>query len=149
MSPWVSLSSFDVESFKTGNEDDVVTPETLRRWGEAVMQDISDSQIAYIDALRAPDGWFEGIDKLVDRMLVTTGGGECLRDPDQELYEKHLKGKHDDLRFCVQKDGVHDDPFYDFLFGRPRMVGELTPLIVEWLAEGFEGDKFAGDPSSA
>jgi hypothetical protein len=34
------------------------------------------------------------------------------------------------------ENGVHNDPYYDFLVGEKKL-SDLTPLIINWLSEGF------------
>ncbi|KAF8882826.1 Alpha/Beta hydrolase protein [Infundibulicybe gibba] len=134
MSPWINLCA-DSASHTTNSASDILSIETLRTWGAAVLADVPDAQRPYAEASKVDDSWFKGVDKFVSRVLITAGGAECLRDDIISLEGKFRK-HHPDVKFIVQKDGVHNDPFQDFMVGETQL-GELIPLILEWLADGF------------
>jgi acetyl esterase/lipase len=52
-----------------------------------------------------PNPGFAGIDALVDRVLITTGSKECLRDSDVALAEL-LRKHHKDVQMVVEKDVI-------------------------------------------
>ena len=43
---------------------------------------------------------------------------------------------HGQVKIVVQEKGVHNDPFFDFFAGEKGLCA-LTPVILEWVAEGF------------
>jgi hypothetical protein len=52
-----------------------------------------------------------------------------------EAFKKH----HPNVELVVQKDGLHEDMYLDFVLGEKKL-GSLTPLTVEWLAAGFTAE---------
>ncbi|KAF7326958.1 Abhydrolase-3 domain-containing protein [Mycena venus] len=107
---------------------------TILKW-RAMLPRVPEADRAFMEAVRAPEGWFEGADKFVDRVLVTAGGAELMRD-DIVAFGEALKKHHADTELVVQKDGIHDDMFLDFMVDEKKL-GSLTPLTIEWLAAGF------------
>lgn len=136
MSPWVALIGDDTESWDTNKANDIFTPESLQGWGKRVLASVPESKLPYADVANAPKGWFLGVEKLVERILITTGSSECLRDADKRLFESHLNGCHSNVQFVVQEGGVHDDPLFDFVLN--EKVGKLTPIILDWFADGYK-----------
>ncbi|KAJ8516182.1 hypothetical protein ONZ45_g6475 [Pleurotus djamor] len=149
ISPWVTLTADTGSHYKFSSSDILAQP-TLRHWGALVKRDIPSSlrpiSEAYIEAVKAPEGWWDGLmDKVVERVLVTAGGQECLKEDIVDfvkvLESGKVKGKRGDFKFVLQNGGVHNDMFMDFLAGaseeHPERVGDLTKMIIEWLAEGY------------
>ncbi|KAF4586227.1 hypothetical protein EYR38_010501 [Pleurotus pulmonarius] len=136
ISPWVSLTADSESTFKHANSD-IITPKNLREWGGYVLADVPVGQRGYVEALKAPDDWFKNIHEVVDRILITAGGQECLRDDILAFNEKLKKTYKGKLDFVLQRGGVHNDIFLDFLVNETKL-GELTPMIIEWLAAGYE-----------
>jgi len=115
---------------------DVIGSKCLTLWGSEVLGPVPEAQHVYLEAVKAPESWFAGVNKLVDRLLITTGSTECLRDDDVALAEL-LRKHHKDVQIVVEKDGVHDGPFFDFAVDDPKLGGEVKQLMVEWLAVGM------------
>ncbi|KAG6901553.1 hypothetical protein C0995_010610 [Termitomyces sp. Mi166 len=134
MSPWVSLTG-DTGSHFANDSLDIVGVKTLAYCGRKVLEDVPDSLHVYLETSKVPDTWFKGVDKLVRRILITAGGVECLRDDIIQVSDK-LSKNHNEVRLIVQKNGVHNDPFYDFLAGETNL-GDLTPKILAWLRQGL------------
>ncbi|RDB17506.1 putative steryl acetyl hydrolase mug81 [Hypsizygus marmoreus] len=140
MSPWVSLTS-QAKSMFANDSSDILSPGCLLYWGRAVVAGVPESQIQYLEAIKAPAGWFDGIDKVVERLLITAGDAECLRDDIVVVTEKLVKlyKKDGTVRFMLQKYGVHNDPFFNFSTPGQK-PGEVTPTILQWFAAGFKGN---------
>ncbi|KAJ7619279.1 Alpha/Beta hydrolase protein [Roridomyces roridus] len=138
ISPWTNLTA-DSPSHSQNGSFDSVGPTTLSDWGSRTKDAMTDPEreAPFVEAVRAPEGWFAGIDKLVERVLVTAGGVESLRD-DVVLVGEMLKKEIPGTEVVVQPGGMHEDMYLDFSakedLGR---LGTLTPLIVEWVAAGF------------
>jgi len=75
----------------------------------------------------------------VERVLITAGGAECLRDDIVGLAEA-FKKHHGSTELVVQPNGLHEDMFLDFVL-QEKKLGSLTPLTVEWLAAGFTAER--------
>jgi hypothetical protein len=134
MSPWLSLSG-ETRSHIVNDKTDVVGAKTLVYSGRKVLADVPKSSHLYLEASKTPEGWFEGVERVVDRVLITAGARECLKD-DIALFSQKFSACHSGTEFTVQKNGVHNDPYYDFLVGEKKL-SDLTPLIIDWLSEGF------------
>jgi acetyl esterase/lipase len=136
MSPWVALTG--TEGSMTSNEDsDIIGSKCINDWGSQILEGVPLSNIPYIEPSRAPEPWFKSLDTAVDRVLVTTGSAECLRDS-IEVFAKQICRDHDGATFLMQENGVHNDPFLDF-FTKEKKLGKLTQSILEWFTTGFEG----------
>ncbi|KAJ7456899.1 Alpha/Beta hydrolase protein [Mycena latifolia] len=140
ISPWVNLSA-DSASHKENDGRDFLRAHSIAEWGRIVLADVPESDRPFAEAVRAPTGWFEGADRLVERVLVTAGGAECLRD-DIVSFGEALKKQHAKTELVVQPGGLHEDMFIDFMV-MEKKVGSLTPLTVEWLAAGFTAETSA------
>ncbi|KAL0952841.1 hypothetical protein HGRIS_007066 [Hohenbuehelia grisea] len=137
ISPWASLSANSPSRAKN-HPFDVVTATKLRSWGDSILADVPAPLRSYIEAADAPEAWFDGIDRVVDRIFITAGGLECLRDDIVRFAEK-LKTRHPRVELVVQRGGVHDDMIMDFTAGLPEdQLGELWPICIQWFAAGFE-----------
>jgi len=134
MSPWVLLTG--AEGSMTSNDgNDIIGPKCINMWGHQVLDCVLDSQLPYIEAAKAPELWFKAMDTAVGRVLITAGSAECLRDS-IEVFGKQICSIHGDAMFWMQENGVHNDPFLDFL-SKEKVLGKMTSQILEWFAAGF------------
>lgn len=140
ISPWVNLTG-DSKSHTENDGRDFVTARALKTWGTEILAHVPAADRPFAEAVRAPEAWFAGVDGLVDRVLVTAGGAECLRD-DIVVFGEAFKKHHAKTELVVQNGGLHEDMFLDFLVNETK-VGSLTPLTVEWLAAGFTAEPSA------
>jgi len=134
MSPWIALKGTG-GSMTANDNSDIIGPKCINIWGNQILDGIPDSQLPYIEASNAPDTWFKSIDTVVERVLITAGSSECLRDS-IEAFAKRVCGDHDGATFWIQENGVHNDPYLDF-FTREKKLGKMTPQILEWFTTGF------------
>ncbi|KAE9401755.1 hypothetical protein BT96DRAFT_991753 [Gymnopus androsaceus JB14] len=51
-------------------------------------------QLEYIELIDAPSEWYRGWSGVVERVFVSTGGAECLRDHDRMFLEDRIKPWH-------------------------------------------------------
>lgn len=135
MSPWMSFT-VQTASAITNGVSDAIGDGVIASWGSHVLAGIPESQRPYLEAVKAPDTWFEKIGTVVDRILITGGDAERLRD-DIITFNTQICRHHGDVQFILQKYGVHNDPQFDFMT-KEKKLGELTPLIVEWFTNGFD-----------
>ncbi|KIY67051.1 alpha/beta-hydrolase [Cylindrobasidium torrendii FP15055 ss-10] len=144
LSPWISVTGTDVpNSFQENNHTDITSADTLIKWGAPVMKAVPQDQIPYMEASHAPDGWFEGSENLINKILITVGEFEPLRDSIVSLYERHFKGRkewaagadgEERITYCYQPAGNHNDPYYSFFWGpNPKEFSPLTPTVVDWM----------------
>jgi acetyl esterase/lipase len=134
ISPWLNLSA-DSKSHTENDGRDIVSPGTFTAWGAQILADVPETDRAFAEPVRAPEWWFKGADALVERVLITAGGAELLRD-DIVAVGEAFKKHHPNAEVVVQKYGLHDDMYLDFML-KEKKLSSLTPLTVEWLAAGF------------
>jgi len=135
MSPWTRLVNGKGSRLQINDGKDIIPFLTGVYWGSKVLDGAKPSAIPYLEASSAPEDWLQGIDKYVKRILITVGDIELLRD-DIVDYGKHVEKYLEDTTIIVQENGIHADPFLDFLVGEKKL-GSLTPQILDWLEEGL------------
>jgi hypothetical protein len=134
MSPWIA--TIGQEGSMTSNDGkDVVTCKSINDWGQQFLDGVPHSQLSYVAASRAPASWFRAIDTTMERVLITVGSAECMRDSIEE-FAMHICNIHEGATFWMQENGVHNDPYFDF-FTRGAKLGKMTTEILEWFATGF------------
>jgi len=136
MSPWVLLTGTD-GSMTSNDDNDVIGSKAFNTLGRKVLEGVSESQLPYLEPISAPESWFEAIDTVAERVLITAGTAECMWDATEKLAIK-ICNAHKGATFRIQENGVHNDPYFDFLT-KEKKLGKLTPQILEWLAVGFKG----------
>ncbi|KAJ3820637.1 Alpha/Beta hydrolase protein [Lentinula raphanica] len=152
MSPWITMTGVGSEgskemlpSFIDNDDTDVISTQSLLRWGNDVLIRLRNPpfDIPYVDPIRAPHDWYKGLTDIVDRIFVSTGEFECLRDADRVFFEDKIRPWHDKAEFFELKGGVHNDPFFDFNVAAGPLGSRqmLTPVIIDWIAEGFEKNR--------
>ncbi|KAJ7637934.1 Alpha/Beta hydrolase protein [Mycena polygramma] len=134
LSPWAALTA-DTESATDYDGIDILPKRRLAEMGQQILDGFPQSDDAFAQPAKAPEAWFKGMDSVVDRVLITAGGMECMRDDIVRLGEG-LKHKHPDVTVVVQPGGVHDDLLLDFMT-KETELGSLTALVTSWLAAGF------------
>ncbi|KAJ7270731.1 Alpha/Beta hydrolase protein [Mycena haematopus] len=140
ISPWTNLSA-DSKSHTENEGRDFLGHAAIKDWGAQILAGFPETDRPFAEAVRAPEDWFKGADAVVDRVLVTAGGAELLRD-DIVTFAEAFKKHHAKVELVVQKDGLHEDMFLDFVLNEKKK-GSLTPLTVEWLAAGFTAEPTA------
>jgi len=134
MSPWVRLST-DSDPSSDNNNTDVVTEAVLKECASVVLDSLPEYLSSYIEPSLAQEGWFRGAHTYIERFLITVGDKECMHDNVTEFAHRFQR-ENKETRFEIQPDGVHDDPFLDFIVSQPKL-GVLTPVIVDWIHEGL------------
>ncbi|KAJ7630080.1 Alpha/Beta hydrolase protein [Mycena polygramma] len=134
ISPCVNLSA-DSKSHDENDGRDFLTKRAVCAWSAQILAGVPEADRAFVEAVRAPEGWFHGVDGLAEHVLITAGGAELLRD-DIVVFGEAFKKQHLNTKLVVQKNGLHEDMFLDFVLNEKKL-STLTPLIVEWLATGF------------
>lgn len=150
MSPWISLTGVGsraeeglTPSLKENDHSDVIGAEGLHRWGSLVLsgiQNLASTDVLYVEPIRAPFDWYRGLPDIVERVLISTGGAECLRDQGRMFFEDKIKPWHDQAEHFEIEGGVHNDPYFDFQVANGPLGARqtLTPKILDWLKKGFE-----------
>ncbi|THU98688.1 alpha/beta-hydrolase [Dendrothele bispora CBS 962.96] len=105
---------------------------SLLYWGSAYLAEVPGFLHHYVKANGTPKDWFEGIDKLVNRILITVGGSEVLRDDGVRLNAM-LARVHPEVKMDVQAGGVHDDPILDS-GAKIESFSYVAQLMIAWFA---------------
>ncbi|KAL0066985.1 hypothetical protein AAF712_005974 [Marasmius tenuissimus] len=137
ISPWCSLNE-RTSTHVENTASDCLTADSLLYWGSSYLGGVKYSHIPYIKTLAAGERWFDGVDKLTERILITAGDAECLLEDAIRLHDRLqascVEGKPK-LEVDVEEDGVHEDMMMELGAGGRS----LTPAgegIVEWLLKG-------------
>jgi acetyl esterase/lipase len=135
-SPWVALTPGGRSPIESAGKD-YLRADFIRLDGARFQAEFAETDVAFSSPAKAPEAWFAGMERVVERVLVTAGGDECFRD-DIVNFGEGLKTWHPDVELVVQKNGLHADMYLDFMVGeKKKKLGVLTPLLVEWLSAGF------------
>lgn len=78
MSPWIKLKRGT--SYPINTKSDVISANQWRGAGKAILSAVPKSDINYVDISQLPVGWFTGVNDIIEKVLITTGEKECLRD---------------------------------------------------------------------
>ncbi len=135
MSPWVDLLGMSFAPDMPYAAGDILAPSTLKSWGNIALADVPPEQRMYVQMLDLPWDFFKGLDE-GQRVLVSYGGREVLRDSIKVFCERHFE-RRENVRVVCDVDGVHDDPLQDFNMFGASPGGELTAVIVDWLVESM------------
>ncbi|KAJ7615366.1 Alpha/Beta hydrolase protein [Roridomyces roridus] len=132
LSPWTGLLG-ETASHDENDKIDCVNKEVLVWLGRRITQGFPDEYLAFAEAMKAPSGWFEGAERVVDSIVITAGEKECLRD-DILVFGEIIKKNHGKVEVVVQPGGLHVDMFLDFAAGEKEdRLGMLTPLLLDRL----------------
>ncbi|PPQ74631.1 hypothetical protein CVT26_007440 [Gymnopilus dilepis] len=136
MSPWVRLRS-ESPSFKADPPDDLLSAANEVDYSSKYLAGVMDNQQPYAEPDSAPESWFDGLDSVVERVLMTAGEKELFRDDIIHFSNRLCKTKSN-FSFVIQEGGTHNDPMFDFFLQLPHdQLGSLTSQIVDWLAKGI------------
>ncbi|KDR74063.1 hypothetical protein GALMADRAFT_71239 [Galerina marginata CBS 339.88] len=133
MAPWAT--TVDDEVYHTNdNAGDVVTASVLLYWASKMYEGVPRSAMPYLNPNGAPDDWLRGIDKVVNRVLISAGGAEVLRDAVIK-YFKTIEKHHKNTTFFLQDKGAHVETFL-LLLVRDEDT-KFAPFLLDWLEQGF------------
>ncbi|KAJ3914779.1 Alpha/Beta hydrolase protein [Lentinula edodes] len=151
MSPWISLTGIyenhPLPSFTENDHCDVIGKESLLKWGQTVLSGAPNpftTDFPYLEPINAPADWYAHLPDIVDRVFVSTGGAECLRDADEIFFREKIKPYHEKCEYYEMEGGVHNDPFFDFQVAEGPLGGKrqgLTPRVLQWVWGCFEEGK--------
>lgn len=138
MSPWTTFS-MDSPSVKANAHSDLFPVSASQEYSKHILAHFTSqpSTNPFTSPVDAPEGWFKGLDSLVDRVLIAAGSKELFCDDIKRLAEV-LKKEKPNLTLVVEDGGVHNDPYIDFML-KMKPIGSMTSLVVPWYAEGLKG----------
>ncbi|TFK35740.1 Alpha/Beta hydrolase protein, partial [Crucibulum laeve] len=142
LSPWVILYPPSSSTRKRNESTDVLDVQTLNRWGRQVLTSVASPTqpdvLPYLEPSKAPPAWFTGLGKLVNRLLITAGGGECLVDEIAE-FATRLQKERIQIRYFHQPGGVYNDPYMDFIISTdPKKWVKVGNVVKGWYDSGLE-----------
>ncbi|KXN92873.1 hypothetical protein AN958_07082, partial [Leucoagaricus sp. SymC.cos] len=127
MSPWVCLTT-ETASFVSNSNGDVLPESSWAYLTSDILQKLPEVGRPYVETLKAPSAWWDGINKIAKKITVYTGEAECLRDDDIS-FASTLKEHHKNTTLFVHKHGVHTDPYLTRLAGE-KDSQEIVNLVV-------------------
>lgn len=133
MSPWVDLSDI-FGTLSSGEKTDILTVATIKSWGAQSLGPVPAKHLDYIEANSAKEDWWKGVDAFVDRVLITAGQDECLKN-EIIRFQSVFDNFHSHVKLEIH-EGIHNDPFFDFAVGEKN--GNTTNMIIDWLTVGFQ-----------
>lgn len=124
----VTTFSGSSASYITNAETDYITQSTAVRYGQYMTDDseyyslISERGLYYGEFPNAPLEWWDGMERVTNRILVTTGECEVLRDETVALADiwrktEAVKMGLVECEVRVESGEVHDEPLMDFGIG--------------------------------
>ena len=130
ISPWVTLDT-DSPSFLSNANTDIFPPSFYGHLGDFIKPSVPASQKPYVEAVKAPKGWFTGVDTLVSRVFITIGNAECLKD-DIEKFAYSFTAAHRETVIVKIPGGTHNEPYGTTIAGDPD-IGEWPSRFADWL----------------
>jgi acetyl esterase/lipase len=130
ISPWVTLDT-NSPSFTSNSTTDIFPPGFFDHLASFIKPSIPASQKPYVEAVKAPKGWFKGIDGVVSRVFITIGDAECLRD-DIEKFANDFTAVHKEANVVRIPGGTHNEPYGTVIAG-DRDIGEWPSRLSDWL----------------
>ncbi|KAF9033141.1 Alpha/Beta hydrolase protein [Panaeolus papilionaceus] len=152
LSPWVTLipekASTLKGTWKRNDGYDILSTAGVAFAGNKILgplQDrpsVLDALQPYITLFGAPADWWERLDSKVGKVLITAGELEVLCDDIIELGRRFEKN-HTGIEVIVVKNGIHNDPTFDFFFedefkAGKQVDGKELKRIVDWAREVFK-----------
>ncbi|KAJ4466749.1 hypothetical protein J3R30DRAFT_2213523 [Lentinula aciculospora] len=116
MSSWFALTGIHptndgredlIQTFTENDHCDLLGKNRLITWGNTVVEGAPNPSLdlPYLDPLHAPSDWCQGLPEVFERIFVSTGKKECLRDGIRMVFEEKIKPHHGEAEYFEQ-DGV-------------------------------------------
>lgn len=77
MSPWVCLTD-DPIIHKNQGRGDLLTLSTSVYWGSKGLRGVPTTGLPYLSAVSSPEDYFDGIEQVVKRVLISAGDLEIV-----------------------------------------------------------------------
>ncbi|KAK6968961.1 alpha beta hydrolase fold protein [Favolaschia claudopus] len=132
ISPWTLPSSIRDED----DSFDLVPAGTLGHWMDTYLAATPEAHHIYVQHEIAPQTWYDGLDKIAQRILITAGRKEVLYGSIVKLFEAMEKA-HPDVEMDVQENGVHCDVMFD-IATKSKIPHSREEIIANWLHASFE-----------
>jgi acetyl esterase/lipase len=112
----------------SNSANDVLPERSWAYLASNILAKLPDAGKPYVEALKAPGGWWTGLDELVKTITVYTAEMECLRDDDISMAWI-LKEHHKNVTLFVHQRSVHTDPYLTRLAGEKESE-EIIKLVL-------------------
>jgi len=130
LSPWINFA-VDADSFTRNKNTDVLgIKKSINNTSSSFLGDTPLDN--YNQPSLAEPSWYEGLDSVVDDVLIWGGSGEVLIDGINEVAASMKRG-HPRVDYVVQHGAAHEEFIMDTLFFF-RQKAEGTQVIEDWLA---------------
>ncbi|KAF9033138.1 Alpha/Beta hydrolase protein [Panaeolus papilionaceus] len=139
ISPWVVLLPKSEGSFGGMYDNiDIISSGTIKEFADWVVSGLQDpdKMLPYMDSRFGPEGWYDGLEDVVERVLISIGGAEVLRDSILEFSER-VEKVHKGTTTIMDKHGLHDEVLLDFLVPGEKKFTEMSSKMFQWFREGF------------
>lgn len=136
ISPWVTFGQ-DYPSFKEYDTKDNINRVSVKFMADLATPGIPAGKEEWFEPTQTDEGWWQGLDGKVRRVMSTAGEVECLKDPIEEFSMTRLKPNVKDFTWLVEKNGVHIDFLCDFMVGEGGK-SEAYKAVVSWLVDTFK-----------
>jgi acetyl esterase/lipase len=133
ISPWVEFST-DAPSYARNDKRDAMPACTYRLFEDAVRPGITPELRHHLEPGVAPRGWWNGLERVFSRVLVTAGEHEALIDQIQAAAAAITEDGVKDTMVFVLPRGVHEDFILAFMSGEGG-IGDDYKLTVSWVSE--------------
>ncbi|KAI0265812.1 alpha/beta-hydrolase [Gloeopeniophorella convolvens] len=134
-SAWATFNTY-APSYKRNDALDMVPSSAYAFLAQQIGPGITPELRDYVEPGTAPASWFEGLDRVYGRVLVTAGENEALFDQIIDLkgkLEQHVR----DTSTFVEPGGVHMNAMDAFWVGEGRS-GQDFYKMVSWISETFK-----------
>lgn len=129
ISPWVELDISGRKSTTANYQLDVSSPSSLYGWGQDFMIQGRDT---YNNPVTAPEGWWQGLNRVVSDVLIWGGGGEVLIDSIKIVMDHMKQDFPTGVRDVVGYNMCHEEMVVDVMMGNKK--GEAAILVEDYLA---------------
>ncbi|KAI0249959.1 Alpha/Beta hydrolase protein [Lactifluus subvellereus] len=132
ISPWAEFGT-DAPSYARNGARDLVPVCTYRLFEDAVRPGVTPALQHHLEPGRAPRGWWNGLERVYGRVLITAGEHEALIDQIQAAAAAIAEDGVGDTTAFVLPGGVHEDFVEAFGSGEGER-GDDYKLAVSWVS---------------
>lgn len=135
LSPWLTFSDASPSFYANAANDLMPTP-ALLAWADLLKKSRGESDDDnWFEPAEAPAEWWNGLEKVVNNVLVVTASGECMVDDIVSTAEKMKEGMGSEgkLELFVQDGGSHNEILAEF--ASHDKPGPSTVKVTKWIAD--------------
>ncbi|KAI0298896.1 alpha/beta-hydrolase [Russula brevipes] len=136
ISPWCSYS-IDAPSYGRNDAKDIISAHAYGIFASHVRPGLTPELGHHGEPLTAPPTWWEGLDGVYGRVLVTAGEYECPFDQ-IIVMSRIISQSVRDTGIVVEPEAVHEEMIFKFATGDGGS-GKEYDAVVRFLFRSFEG----------